>query len=41
MSAQRNSYRAARGAGIPAGIEDDYGVVGVGGAGHVRAVVGP
>jgi hypothetical protein len=41
MSAQRNGYRTARGAGVPAGIEDQDGVVGVGGAGHVRAGVGP
>ena len=40
MSAQRNGYRTAGSAEIPAGIEDHDGVVGVGGAGHVRAVVG-
>ena len=41
MSAQRNGYRTAGGAGIPAGIEDDDGVVGVGGAGHVRGAARP
>lgn len=40
MSAQRNGYRTAGGAGIAAGIEDHDGIVGVGGANHVRAAVG-
>jgi hypothetical protein len=40
MSAQRNGYRTARGAGIPTGIEDHDGVVGVAGARHVMAAVG-
>lgn len=34
MSAQRNSYRAAGGAGISAGLNRHYGVMGVGFARH-------
>jgi len=41
MSAQCNGYRTTGSAGIPAGVEGDDGVVGVGGAAHVRVAVRP